>query len=53
MLKSLSKEAIKQIEERKYYNTLKEKGISKARLIGIAFNKKSAEVTLVEKDNYK
>ena len=49
-LKILSKEALKQIEEKQYYKSLKEKGLKKTRLIGIAFNKKDAEVTLKEID---
>ena len=47
-LKILSKEALKQIEEKKYYKNLEEQGLTDARLIGIAFNKKEAEVTLRE-----
>ncbi len=47
-LKKISENALKQIEEKKYYKSLEGKGINKARLIGIAFNKKEAEVTLKE-----
>ena len=45
-LKELSKEALKQVEDKKYYKTFEAQGIKKARLIGIAFNKKDVEVSL-------
>ena len=43
-----SREALKQIEEKKYFKSLEGKGIKKARLIGIAFSGKEAEVCLKE-----
>lgn len=49
-LKELSKKILKQIEDKKYYNSLKEKGVNRARILGIAFNKKEAEVSLKEID---
>ena len=45
-LKDISREAVKQIEAKGYHNGFKAKGLKKARLIGVAFYKKSAEVTL-------
>ena len=45
-LKKLSEKAISQIEGNKYYSSLKEKGLKKARLVGIAFNKKNVEVAI-------
>ena len=45
-LKDLSKDAISQIEEKGYHNSFKSEYVKRVRLIGIAFSKKSAEVTL-------
>ncbi len=47
-LKNLSKEALNQIEDKKYYKNLEGQGIKGVRLIGIAFNKKDAEVSMKE-----
>ncbi len=47
-LKEISKGAIKQIEDKKYYKALESQGIKKVRLIGIAFHGKEAEVKLKE-----
>ncbi len=47
-MKDLSKDAIKQIEDKKYYKNLEIIGVEKVRLIGISFDKKEAEVTLKE-----
>ena len=49
-LKSRSKEALDQIKEKKYYKALREHDIEIVRLIGIAFHKKEAEVSLEEVD---
>ena len=49
-LKSLSKNALRQIEDKKYYKNLEAQGIKRARLIGIAFHKKEVEVSLKEID---
>lgn len=47
-LKSLSEKALRQIEEKKYFKRLEGQGVERVRLIGIAFNKKDAEVSLKE-----
>ena len=49
-LKSRSEEALKQIEGKRYHKNLEDQGVKKVRLIGIAFNKKEAEVSLKEMD---
>ena len=48
--KLMSKEALKQIEEKKYFKKLEREEIKKARLIGIAFSGKEVEVSLKEID---
>ena len=45
-LKKVSQMAVKQVEDRKYLSTLREKGIKNIRIIGIAFFKKQAEVAV-------
>ena len=47
-LKSRSEEALKQIEEKKYYKSFEGQGMRRARLVGIAFHKKDVEVALKE-----
>ena len=49
-LKELSAKAVEQIEKQGYHKGFKVKGIKRARLVGIAFHKKKAEVTLKEVD---
>lgn len=47
-LKKLSEEAIRQMEDKRYYKNLEDKELGGIRLIGIAFNGKEAEVLLKE-----
>ncbi len=49
-LRELSRGALKQIEEKGYYKSFEGQGLEKAKLVGIAFYKKEAEVTLKEID---
>ena len=48
MLKNGSKEAVVQMEDKKYHKKFEDMGIKRARLVGIAFNKKEVEVSLKE-----
>ena len=55
-LDKLSREAIKQIEEKQYYKKMEVKGIKRAKFIGVAFYKKSVKLSLKEvllKSNFK
>ena len=47
-LANISRDALKQIEEKKYYKNLEGQGIKEVRLVGIAFHKKEVAVALKE-----